>query len=936
MLNLGGIDNRPPKANQTNGKFRVARNVYPTPDGRIIPRYDGDYAAGQPSVSQYSDFANYNGSILKVSHNSNYTSSDLLSVYRDDTLIPRPYIYADVGDPVGYRQQSGMNYRMNNTTYFLDMDRGLLKYDGVQITRCGNTTPNIGCAEYTTTGTLKYIRVIKHRVDFDNNETLSEYVQFPVLAGTTSTNLNIKSGVSITPLINGTNPQVIPTSVAGNNVWGYPDNEFVGVPLYQPDTFDFLIGNPAGRSGVANGTITITGLPRTSDLYVGMNVTWVGILANTRIVSIVSSSSITLTSIVPSGTLIFSFNRDRPATGAGTITLTGIPNTADLRVGMMVTSVSGAVIPANSIIASIVSGTSITLNNIVPAGALVLRVLTENTMAGYVTPQIGSYVFVRVSSTPLNTFISPSVTGVALGVALKIKSVVGTFGNNSITLDLFDAYYMNSDREWVKTNLSSNATLMNAFATATKWGCSEFLTVWASTSASGIYYYYGTQPYIVLSSLYPTTAIPIAIPQIPSAVNALATSNTSLATLTVALGDMYDTYSRKLSPNSSANFGGILYSSFYCMAVYQSMLLLANDDLIWFSDTTLGGNFEQFNSLNFLRIGDSEFGRITSICGTNDFFVVCRERKNYYVNGNISTGNYRVQEISTAEIGAWSNSSSVLVKDSVIFLTAVGVFQVTDGGQCVKISESCPKNFSTYDSMNVNEDVSFKMQGFVSAMFDPDPFDLLEYRDGLAVSYDEYRELLVFMKRDSTNACFVLHTKTGEFYEWDGLVEGTISKFGNCITFIDSKFYVGEIDMVNPSYTAKIKSENKSISLSYPVNHPIKLYSTWLTAGEPSLEKSLLQLKLFGRIQSDGTTSSINVCHYKNWDISTKITNSAYYPHSPALSLDNQVQYSHKKRFNSDKVLATSVGFEVNSGAVTFEIESFEVEFNQIQGEMKK
>ena len=102
------------------------------------------------------------------------------------------------------------------------------------------------------------------------------------------------------------------------------------------------------------------------------------------------------------------------------------------------------------------------------------------------------------------------------------------------------------------------------------------------------------------------------------------------------------------------------------------------------------------------------------------------------------------------------------------------------------------------------------------------------------------------------------------------------------------------------------------------------------------MEKILLQLKIFGRIQSNGTTSSINVCNFKDWDINTKVTNAPYFPNNPSLSLDNQIQYSHKKRFNSDKVLSASVGIEVNSSLVSFEIESLEVEMNPIQEGVKK
>lgn len=933
MLNLGGIDNTPPKTNQATGKFRVARNVYPTPDGRIIPRHEGEYVAGQPNIQFYDDLANYDGNVLKVtsSYPLDFSLEDqVFSIYKNNDRIPRNYSYADTLRifPLDsyYTPQSNMNYRRNNTTYFLDIKRGIVKYDGVEVSQCGTTTPNIGSPEYIAVGTLKYIRVIKHKVDFDNNETLSEYVQFPVAAGTTTTNLNIKSGTGVTSLVNGTNAQVIPSVIQFQRE-GYPDNQFVGVPLFQSATSDFLIGDPSDRTGVANGTATITGLSRTDDLFTGMDITGAGVPSNTTISTIVSSSSIILSNPVPAGTITFSFTRKRIATASGTITLTGIPNTADLRVGMPVSTVTGSIIPANTVIASIVSSTSITLSNPVPAGSLVFDVDFFTTI--FTNVQEGSYVFVRISSTPINSFLPTS--GTCLGVALKVKSVA-EFKN--IVLDSKDAYYMDQNREWVKTDLDySNTALMNTFASATKWGCREFLTVWASTIPNGIYYYYGIQPYIDCLSQFPISSTPIIIPQIPSATNAASSYNQNLATLTMALGDMYDVFSKKLSPNSRSGiafspFGGNTSLAFYCMTVFQDMLMLANDDLIWFSDTTLGGNFEQLNSANFIRVGDSEFGRVTSICGTSDFLVVCRERKNYYVTGNIATGNYRVQEISGSEIGAWSNCSSIVVKDTVIFMTALGVYQVSDGGRCVKLSNTCPKNFSTYDNMSINEDVSFRLNGFVSNIV-PDGSRL-----GLSVAYDEYRELLVFMKRDEGNSCFILSTKNAEFYEWDGLIQGDSTKFGNCLLFVDSKYYIGEIDFSEDS--SQVKQENKSFPLQYPTTYPIKLYSTWLTAGEPSLEKNLLQLKLFGRVQSDGTYSSLNVCHYKNWDITTKITNSVYFPNDTASSIDNQTQYSHKKRFNSDKVLSASVGFEVNSSGVTFELESFEVEFNAIQGGMKK
>jgi hypothetical protein len=529
--------------------------------------------------------------------------------------------------------------------------------------------------------------------------------------------------------------------------------------------------------------------------------------------------------------------------------------------------------------------------------------------------KIGSYVIVKESQYVIGGIYY-------LGVALKIKQVTP-----SIKLDANDVYVLDFNREWQKINISGLDA--SNLASSISWGTKTFMSFWESLSASGIYYFRKLSPSFpdALAVTFATTVT------LTAAATATAGSDTKIITLAPILNDIYDVNTKKLSPNSRANFGSSTQSDFYCLTVYQDQMLLANDDLIFFSDFTLGGEFEQLNSSNFIKVGDLDFGRVTSICATQDFFVVSRERKNYYVNGNIATGNYRVQDIVEAEIGAWSNNSSILIKDSVVLITALGVFQIVGGGRAELISKTCPKNFSTYDANSVNEDVVFRLLGFNSELLpEQDPESYLD--DGLSVAYDEYRELLVILKKgvNQSNVAIVLHTATGEFYEWDGIKSG---QFIESIGFVKAKMYIGTTDLTAPN-NAVIYKEDAAATLSYCTSNPIILYSSWMTAGEPSLEKSLLQLKMFGRVQSNGITSGLKVKSFKDWDFNTATTDSTYYPNSPSLSLDSQTQYSHKKRLNSDKVLAASVGFSVNTTGVTFEIESMEIEFNAIQEGMKK
>jgi hypothetical protein len=784
MLNLGGIDNRPPKANQTMGRFRVARNVMPTPDGRIIPRYD--WANPNPlslptNVKAYHHISQYDNSILAMTSHDSYALGHGFEVYRmfkDNVIVPG--IIA--GSPMQSRthdvNSSVMSYRKNNTVYQLLPSNTatlsyLAKYDGVQMWSAGVPQPKISVAAGVLTGTT-WLRVVQHVIDFDNNEPMSEYVEFTAAAAA-SVNINF----------------------AGN----------------------FATNMIPSRAEDPKGVITSTGMA-------------------------------------------YKYFRGTSSYNAGTL---------DYTIATSDTNITDAT-------------------------------------------DVGTYVMVSWYQFSL-VMAAAGLSG--FGLAMRVKSVSAGF----VTLDATNTKYLDTNREW-----KSGGTLAGLGANLTE-GTQSFGSVWRSSSKTGIYYYTAFAPtfpdssvsYIVAADTNPLTSAEAGYDQM-------------IVTLGPALNDMYDVQSRKLSPNSLYPFG--LNTSYTCMTNFQDMMLLASDDLIWISDPTLGGSYEQLNTGYFIRVGDTEYGRITSICGTQDFLVVCRERKNYYVTGNITTGNYRVQEIIEAEIGAWSNNASICVKDSVIFLTAIGVYQVMSGGKASKLSETCPKNFATYDALAINEDVSFRMTGFVSDITNT-------VQDGLSVAYDEFRELLVFMKKGVVNSpCLVLHTKTGEFYEWDGFAPNMAPIYANCVAFINAEYYWGEI-YSNPAaaFAAWYAVEdNSSQGLSYPATNPIKLYTTWLTAGEPSLEKELLQIKMFGRFSNYlfPTVAPVKVCHYKDWDISTKITDVEYFPNNTALALTNQIQYSHKKRLNSDKVLAASVGIEVTTAGPMFEIESFEVEFNPIQTGMKK
>lgn len=521
------------------------------------------------------------------------------------------------------------------------------------------------------------------------------------------------------------------------------------------------------------------------------------------------------------------------------------------------------------------------------------------------TSQIGSYVFVR------NFFIKKYVSALSPNnglnedsyiIALKIKSVLSA---GSIKLDAANIKVLNSLKEWVTPTLINVPAFI---ASLNLYGTRKYFSLWTSTTALGNYVF--------------RTMLP-AFPESSGSSDSALYSVTGTSDITPYgfsmgnnLGDWYDVTSLKLCLNSVYSFGNLLG-----ICNFQDLLIAFSDDLLWFSDTTQPQpSYEQFSKINFIKVGDTQDGKVVSVCGTADFLYVGRERKNYYITGNITTGNYRVKEIPEAEVGPWVNNASTNIKDYVIILTAIGMYAVEDGGRCTKISNRVSQNFNAYSDIPTPEDVVFKLSGTTGTTLTP-----VNSLAGLSIVYDEFREYIAICQKNNVagNPVLLFHVPTTEFYEWENLNIDQ-DKQVSCIHFQDSYLYVGEFDI---GYTNAVETkENRTISLDGSIS-PAKLYLAWMTAEEPSLEKQALQLKIFGSIYPESNTESLEVVHFKDWDISTKLTDAMLIPISGT--------YYHKKRLNSDKVLALSCGIEVNNNT-TFRFEGMEVEFMPIQQGMKK
>lgn len=789
------MENKAPKTNQTQARFRVARNVMPTSDVTIIPRYDWETPGTQiTNAKSVHHIARYESdSVSMVSTGGTFAGNKALRYAKNGVEIPRGITGATIS-PLGNNSLTGysqlpQSQRVNDTLYFLNPASGKLqKYDGVQIWDAGMGTPEIFLDGYLQAGT-RFIRVVKHGMDFDNNEPVSDFLQFPVR----NTPINISTA-------DGTPPGVYVT---------LPDRTFANT--LPPVAYQ---------------------VPPGGEVNADFRSCFVGTAAYD-----VPNSELDITETTP--------------------------------------------FPGQFGVGSYM---------------IVFHNQTQMAAAGYLQGE--------------------------RALSLKVKT------SNPLSFDINSSKVLSETREWRTETLgATSSSSIAAIAALITYGANYYLTIWEGQAPTGIYYYRNTVPYLH-DILNPAAAAPY-VTSITTTGTAIASAGSDGIMFTVSpiLNDWFDTNSVKVSPNADFNFGKF---NFFSMTKYQTLLLLANEDYIWFSDTTLGGWVEQFNQSNSIYVGDREYGRITSICGNSDFLFVGRERRNYIVTGNISTGNYNVQEVENASVGPWCNSSTFSIKNSVIFISSKGIFQVGSGGTATPLGSAIPENFNSFNNITQDEDIVFSMTGTISNL----SYDGTAL--GMSSAYDSYRDLLVFMQRKPGNPSLVIHTVTGEIYEWDGMDTRTANVRAECIQFIDAKYYLGEINTSQSPYTlnAKYNVESYTASRLYVVANPAKMYSTWLTAAEPSLEKELLQLKLFGKVAVTGN-GSLKIKHFKDWNINTAITNSSYIPQTLG-AINTQVQFSHKKRLNSDKCLAASVGFEVDNVDTDFEIESFEVEFNLIQSGIKR
>jgi len=482
---------------------------------------------------------------------------------------------------------------------------------------------------------------------------------------------------------------------------------------------------------------------------------------------------------------------------------------------------------------------------------------------------------------------------VATLIAMQVKSSTGSQvvldADPDKTLIYLDRNEWVTSAKWVSRGLQQNGLFnshdtviggINSTADIDTYLSNIFLATFSSASISSGYILRDIRPVAYTAATYNYNVdTTLTSPATYSPFNAIP----SIASL--PLENVIDDTVVRLPFPSDAKY----------LAQQNGNLVLASDEVVYFSSTDLGGSAEVTDGLANFVPGSIKDGIITGIGATESFVFVSREKRNYAVVGNIYTGNFQVQPYREAQPGTTDFNNVISVNDTVFFSNQFGLFAAT-------ASQLTPVGKDLTGLYTKSGDARKGLDGVALG-----PFRLKD------ASYDYTRNLLSW--KLNTDKVLILNLNVGQFYIWDWSVDTSFQ-------FIQGKYWgckktVGAND-------ATLYVEDSASTNSIGTDVASYLLTTWVTLDEPSLEKQFTQIKWFVK-----ATSNLTASVFSDWDYVNKIQTSEAY----ALDTNNALSQKHK--IKSNKSLAISISIECPAGQ-RMQVQGYELEYNPIQEGMKR
>ncbi len=282
----------------------------------------------------------------------------------------------------------------------------------------------------------------------------------------------------------------------------------------------------------------------------------------------------------------------------------------------------------------------------------------------------------------------------------------------------------------------------------------------------------------------------------------------------------------------------------------------------------VGGDIENTNTVYYSDIDGPEFfppgdqnflvethrgDKVTGVATNSNALFIFKGKSVHALTGDIVSDSFRVDEVSSGDIGCTSHHTIAEVKGKLIFLGEKGVFGLAIGNnEAEEISIKVQTIFETANSdFNLTKAVAVNW-------FEKNKYILFLPVEATSAASDEYSDL-------NESRILVFDFKRKAWLEWDNL------DFGGGAIIYNSALYFSErrLDIVSnlvESYTYKIQDtgdtydyadHEKSISFEHKTN--------WESMGDPDVFKKFLRLKIHSidasvnDFESDNFTVAIEV-----------------------------------------------------------------------------
>jgi hypothetical protein len=382
-----------------------------------------------------------------------------------------------------------------------------------------------------------------------------------------------------------------------------------------------------------------------------------------------------------------------------------------------------------------------------------------------------------------------------------------------------------------------------------------------------------------------------------------------LGVMTYDWDDWYDTNDVK-----------VIFPPVVGITAYAGLLVGFDRNALYFSASSLGGSTEMTSGNSNLVPTGEEYGELVAACGTEDFLFVSRERRNYIIRGELTTGNVTVVECDVAVSGAINaRAVSNSFSGKVVFVNQSGIFACDGSGTIQEISKdirdlfldkSEDGNLFDSDNLKTRQEIVNDFSNFDGTF--------------IKIALEEHRGFIIVMTGrktaggDITNSNMLVYdTNDGSWYEFGS--SGATS-----------------VETINGKIIQLGQSRTEEDGVLYSTEQLVA--TNWVTLDKPSLEKQITQLKLYGKLR-DGADTTVKLGQQNNFQKLDGTSTDDYETYASFNAPSSSEQYVHKKRLDSSKAQSTSILIrqtaETSNGA-GFEIEGLELEISDIQEGVKK